>query len=151
MKHFLVVVLTLQLGTVFGQEALWNDLNEKVGALYQQGQYSEAVKSAEEALKIAEETFGDNHPKVALSLNNLAILHRTQNKYTEAESLYRRSLEIFEEAFGPEHPYVAIGLDNLAMLYSDQGKYAEAESLCQRSLAILKKLWAPIILIWLRI
>ncbi len=58
------------------QEKLWNELNEKVNILYEQGRYSEAVKPAEEALKIAENTFGPDHPNVAISLNNLATLYR---------------------------------------------------------------------------
>ena len=55
---------------------------------------------------------GPEHPDVAQSLNNLAVLYHTQSKYAEAEPLYERSLAIKEKALG---------------LYQAQGKYAEAE------------------------
>ena len=35
-----------------------------------------------------QQLLGDNHPHVALSLNNLAGLYRSQGRYTEAEPLY---------------------------------------------------------------
>ena len=99
------------------QEKLWRELNDKVSILYQQGQYSEAVRVAREALKVAEETFGFDHPDVAKSLNNLAEACRVQGKYTEAEPLYKRSLEITEKTLGPDHPQVATVLENMAELY----------------------------------
>jgi tetratricopeptide (TPR) repeat protein len=70
----------------------------KVVMLYQQGSYSEATKVAEEALTIAEKTFGLNHPAVATSLNNLAMLYEAQGKYAEAEPLYKRSMKIRERS-----------------------------------------------------
>ena len=76
---------------------------------------------------------------MAISLNNLAELYRTQGKYAEAEPLYHRSLAILEKALGPEHPDVATSLNSLAALYDTQGKYAEAEPLYQRALAIRAK------------
>ena len=40
-----------------------------------QKQYPDALSVAEEALKVAEDTFGTDHPKVAISLNNIAELY----------------------------------------------------------------------------
>ena len=111
----------------------WERLNEKATSLYEQGQYEEAVKFAKEALKIAEETFGPDHPDVAYSLNNLGELYRTQGKYAEAEPLHKRALAIWEEVLGKDHLDVATSLNNLALLYNTQGKYAEAEPLYQES------------------
>jgi tetratricopeptide (TPR) repeat protein len=84
-----------------GQKKLWEELNAKVTVLYQQGRYSEASNVAEEALKVAEETFGPNHLNVALSLNNLVVLYQDQGKYAEAEPLFKRALEIEEKALPP--------------------------------------------------
>ncbi|NIS69438.1 MAG: tetratricopeptide repeat protein, partial [Proteobacteria bacterium] len=119
----LVVACTV---SIFAQEELWKELNSKVGMLYQQGRYSEAAKVAEEALKVAEKTFGPNHPNVATSLNNLALLYKAQGKYSEAEPLYKRALKIWEKALGKDHPHVAQSLNNLAAIYQAQGRYAEA-------------------------
>ncbi len=57
----------------YAQEALWKELNSKVIKFYQQDQYMEAIDAANEALKVAKKTFGPEHPKVATSLNNLAL------------------------------------------------------------------------------
>ena len=109
---------------------------------YQQGRYGEAEEYFSAALKGAE-NFGPEDPHLATSLNNLAVLYRTQSKYTEAEPLYQRALAIREKALGPEHPHVATSLNNLAFLYYTQGKYAVAEPFYQRSLAIWEKLLGP--------
>ncbi len=90
------------------------------------------------ALKEAEK-FGEQDPRLATSLNNMAELYRIRGEYAEAELLIQRALAIREKALGPEHPYVAPSLNNLAALYRDQGKYAEAEPLYQRALAIREK------------
>ncbi|MBC8521426.1 MAG: tetratricopeptide repeat protein [Methanomicrobia archaeon] len=50
------------------EKTLWYELNDKRGTLYQQGQYSEVTKRAEEALRVAEKTFGSDHSNVATSL-----------------------------------------------------------------------------------
>ena len=126
-KLFVIVMVVLLSASAYAQEALWNELNKKTGTLYQQGQYSEAVKVAEKALKVAEDTFGANHPNVATSLNNLAELYRAQGRYADAEPLYKRALAIQEKALESNHPYVATSLNNLALLYKTQGRYAEAE------------------------
>jgi tetratricopeptide (TPR) repeat protein len=121
------------------QQARWEELNARVQDLYRQGKYAEATSVAQEALRVAEITFGPEDPDVAISLNNLAMLYQDQGKYAEAEPLYERALRIWAKALGPDHPDVALSLNNLAMLYKDQGKYAEAEPLCQRALGIKEK------------
>ena len=56
---------------------------------------------------IREKALGPDHPHVAQSLNNLAVLYQSQGRYAEAEPLYKRALAIREKALGPEHPDVA--------------------------------------------
>ena len=110
-KIVLIMVLLLSFTLpAYAQEKLWKELNDKANNLYQQGRYSEAVSVAKEALKIAEEIFGKDHPGVALSLNNLAELYYSQGKYAEAEPLYKRALEIREKALGKDHTRVATSL-----------------------------------------
>ena len=111
------------------QEKRWQGLTAPADELFKQGKYSDAESVAKEALQLAEVAFGPEHPAVAQSLSNLALLYQAQGKYAEAEPLYRRSLAIREKVLGPEHPDVAQSLNNLAELYRAQGKYAEAEPL----------------------
>jgi tetratricopeptide (TPR) repeat protein len=51
-----------------------------------------------------EEVLGEEHPDMALSLNNLAALYDNQGRYAEAEPLYQRALAIVEKVLGEEHP-----------------------------------------------
>ncbi len=60
------------------------------------------------------QSFGKDHPTVAIRLNNLARLLQATNRLGEAEPLYRRALAIDEASLGKDHPRVAIRLNNLA-------------------------------------
>jgi tetratricopeptide (TPR) repeat protein len=71
-------------------------LNQQGFQLYQQGQYEAAIPLAQRALEIRERLFGADHPDVATSLNNLAVLYHAQGRYSAAEPLYQRSLAIEE-------------------------------------------------------
>ncbi len=123
--------------------ALANQLNQQVTELYQAGRYGEAIPLAAEALAITEQALGPDHPYTAASLNNLALLYRSQGRYPEAEPLYQRALAIREQALGPDHPDTAQSLNNLAVLYESQGRYTEAESLYQHALAITEQALGP--------
>merc|ERR1712137_1015795 len=79
---------------------------------------------------------GENHPAVAATLNNLAVLYGKRGKYKEAEPLCKRALEIREKVLGKDHPDVAKQLNNLALLCQNQGKYEEVERYYQRALEI---------------
>ena len=50
-----------------------------------QGKYAEAEPLFKRALAIREKALGKDHPDVATSLNNLALLYDSQGKYAEAE------------------------------------------------------------------
>ena len=114
-------------------------LVERAEKLQAEGKYGEAAAIWRQVLAIAEQALGPNHPDVANSLNDLALLLKNQGQYAAAEPLYRRSLAIREKALLPDHPAVANSLNNLALLLSDQGQYAAAEPLYRRSLAISEK------------
>jgi tetratricopeptide (TPR) repeat protein len=118
-------------------------LNATAVALLDAGQYAKAEPLLQRALTIWEKVLGPEHPDVATSLNNLALLYRVQGQYAKAEPLYQRALTIWEKALGPEHPDVALSLNNLAGLYQDQGQYAKAEPLYQRALVIAEKALGP--------
>ncbi len=109
---------------------------------YEQGNYVEAVKQTKAALSAAE-AFGPQDPRLATSLNNLAVLYYAQGKYTEAEPLIERALAIREKALGPEHTDVGQSLNNLALLYHAGGRYSEAEPLYKRALAIWENVLGP--------
>jgi tetratricopeptide (TPR) repeat protein len=110
---------------------------------YTLGRYGDAEPILEHALAIRKRALGPEHPDVAKSLNNLALLYEVQGLYAKAEPLLEQSLAILKKALGPEHPDVATSLNNLAELYRAQGLYAKAEPLYRESLAIRKKVLGP--------
>jgi tetratricopeptide (TPR) repeat protein len=132
----LIIALALSLvvaSAVLAQQERWNELNQEAWKLYQEGNYTVATKIAEKSLEVAEKTFGPDHPNVATSLTNLAVLYDSQGKYAEAEPLYLRSLAIWVTRLGPDHPNVATCLNNLAALYRKIGKKEEASKLEERA------------------
>ncbi|MBA4348538.1 MAG: kinesin [Thermodesulfovibrio sp.] len=140
---FLVAILLSQI--VFGEDVIKKELdearklNQKAEKLYSQGRYNEAINYIKMSLDIVEKALGIEHPDVAESLHNLAVLYRLTSRYSEAEPLHKRSLEIYEKTLGKDHPDVATSLNNLAELYRITGRYAEAEPLHKRSLVIREK------------
>ncbi len=99
MKVSARILLTTLLIVLFvvsacAQKTLWNELNDKAATLYQQGRYSEAVNVTKEALKLAENTFGPDHPNVAQSLNNLAEFYKEIGRKDKAKRFEERAKAI---------------------------------------------------------
>ncbi|WP_414756479.1 CHAT domain-containing protein, partial [Anabaena sp. CCY 9910] len=85
------------------------------------GRYAEAEPLFHQALEMRKRLLGQEHPDVATSLNNLALLYNRQGRYAEAEPLFHQALEMRKRLLGQEHPDVATSLNNLAGLYWGQG------------------------------
>jgi tetratricopeptide (TPR) repeat protein len=120
------------------EDMIWPFLG--LGRFYQgQGNYDLAESPYLQALERLKEVLGNDHPHVASSLNNLALLYYHQGRYKEVEPLYLQALEHLKKVLGNEHPYVATSLNNLAELYGNQGHYEEAEPLCLQALELRKK------------
>jgi CHAT domain-containing protein/Tfp pilus assembly protein PilF len=113
-------------------------LAEKAEQLYSEGRYGEAIPLTEQVLDLRQQVLGKNHPDVAISLNDLALLYREQGRYNEAEQLCQQALEIRRTVLGENHPDFATSLISLAGLYQSQGRYSEAEPLFQQALKILR-------------
>ncbi|WP_424100683.1 tetratricopeptide repeat protein [Moorena producens] len=60
-----------------------SQLHQQAIKLFQQGKYSEAIPLAERALEIRQEILGEEHPDVAISLNNLAGFYESQGRYVD--------------------------------------------------------------------
>ena len=121
----------------------FDQLNQQVMQLYEEGQYAQALDSATQSLELARTNFGEDHPDTAASLNNLAMLYKALGDYAAALPLYQRALAICEQVLGPSHPNTATGLNTLAVLYQSLGDYAAALPLYQRALAIYEQVLGP--------
>jgi tetratricopeptide (TPR) repeat protein len=61
---------------------------------------------------------GENHPYVASSLNNLALLYDSQGRYSEAEPLYLEALDLKKQLLGDNHPHTQTFYRNYLMMLS---------------------------------
>jgi tetratricopeptide (TPR) repeat protein len=114
-------------------------LLNQVAVLYlAKSQHHAAEPLMRQALALAEAAYGENHPIVAVALNNLADLLQDTNRLKEAELLMRRALAIDEFALGPKHPNTATRLNNLAQLLRDTNRPEKAEPLLVRVVEILQ-------------
>ena len=134
LRMFLIILLLSAFPTAaYSQKAAYDKLNQQMAELYKKGQYDDAIKVAEEALNVAEKTFGKKHPYVSVSLNNIALLYIAQGEYAKAESLYEQSLKIAEDILGENHPQLISILENMAKCCDELGEYDRATELEQRA------------------
>ena len=118
-------------------------LNKLGTACYQCDDHDAAVRAFTKGLRLLEKTLGNDHPDVATSLNNLAMIHYAMGRFELAEPLYRRALMIDERVLGHDHPGVATDLNNLALLHKKQGNLEAAEPLLKRALSIKERNFDP--------
>ena len=144
-----LALLVLVVGTLlyfitefYSSERVWERRNAAGLAASDKGNYLEAEKELAAALQEAQK-FPPGNPRLAQTLELLAVLYRIQGKFEEAEPYLQWSLGIEEERYGPDHPQVAARLNNLAENYRARGMVAEAEPLYKRTLDIWEKRLGP--------
>ncbi|MFW9784669.1 MAG: tetratricopeptide repeat protein [Candidatus Heimdallarchaeota archaeon] len=116
-------------------------IQDTLGIIYKEiGLYKQGANLVEEALKIRQQMFGNEHIEVAKSLNHLGELHYEKGEYNEAEQLFRKALIIRRKLLGDNHLDIATSLNDLAMALNEQGKRDEAEPLYREALAMNRKL-----------
>lgn len=136
MKPPVFVILLLAFPIASAQEARWAQLSQQVEQLRQRGQASQALPVAQQAVQIAQSTFGPNDRRLGLSLDALGLLYKSLDDLADADSCLRRALAIIKAADGPSSKDAATILLNLADLYADHGRWGEAESDFREALTI---------------
>jgi tetratricopeptide (TPR) repeat protein len=141
---WLIVVVCCTAGPlpVIAQGTRWEHYMTEGVQAYQKGQEVNAEMFYLAALEDVENA-GPEDPRLAATLNTLAVLYHSQRKYTQAEAFYQRVLRLLEQTVGPEHPTLATTLNNLAVVYEAQGEYSRAEPLYQRALTLLEHTLGP--------
>src|SRR5215208_1997080 len=106
------------------------------------GDRSVAERHFMEAIAMGERQFGQEHPSLALALNELSRLYIRQSDFSRAEPVLERLLQIVR-AKGDRHPDVATVLAGLAVARRGLGDDAAAEQLFRHSLQIREQVLAP--------
>jgi len=78
------------------------------------GDYSAARDYFEQALASVLKTYGEDHPHVAVTRNNLGSAWQALGEYQKAIGYFEQALAVFERKLGPEHPYTRGVRGNLA-------------------------------------
>jgi tetratricopeptide (TPR) repeat protein len=68
------------------------------------------------SLKIRLDTLGENHPDVATSYYNIAIVYNSKGDYDNALDYFNKALTIYKSALGDSHPDVADTRNNVKLL-----------------------------------
>ncbi len=99
----------------------------------------ETRELAERAVRIKTAALGADHPEIAESLHNLAVVHFFRGEYLDAKPLWERAVAIRRAALGPDDPEVAKTVNALANLLNVIGEFDQARQLYEEALAIRER------------
>jgi tetratricopeptide (TPR) repeat protein len=95
---------------------------------------------AQQCLKLARATWGEENLSVALALHQTGFAYRDLGDYVKAEAAGREALSLRRKLLGNENPLVADSLNALGNTLLAQGKLKDAEMLHSEALELRQKL-----------
>ena len=95
------------------------------------------------ALRGKEKAWGLEHTSTLDTVNNLAVLYKSQGKMAEAEEMYVRALRGYEKALQSETIPALNTVYNLGLLYCDQGRMEQAKTMLHRAVLGRQKVLGP--------
>ena len=120
------------------QTSLATGLASLAWALDLKGEFAEADTVYHEALAMRRRILGDEHPHVAILLNNLGSMRQKEGRLGEARTLHEEALELRRRIFGNDHDQVAGSLNNLAIVDYYEQDYAGAADAFREALRIFR-------------
>jgi tetratricopeptide (TPR) repeat protein len=88
------------------------------------------------ALELNQRFYGEHHPSVASSLNNLATFHAERGALTTALSEFEAALAINEDIFGQHSSHLIVPLLNIAAVNGILGRHEDALRLEERAVRL---------------
>ena len=104
-------------------------------------QLAEAQAAAHEALKMAEENLGREHPETALVLITVAEIERANNRSESAAALFRRALETLRDASGSDRITLAQAWEGLGNTLFDRQDLSGAERCYQQAISVRERVF----------
>ncbi len=120
-----------------GTALAWRNL---AAVASQRGDASRALELYGWALRLDQQLYGDDDPRVAASLYGLGARHRRLGDPARAEPLLRQALAIYSRSFGADHTKVASVAGSLGLAIHAQGDLAEAREYLEQALATRRRL-----------
>lgn len=97
------------------------------------GKDDQAIPLFEEAIDRKRSEFGNDHPEVAISLDEIGIQYFARNMFVESLEAFEEALRIRVKEVGDSshHPKVAMVLNNIACCNFQMGKHDDALRILQ--------------------
>ncbi|KAL9600032.1 MAG: hypothetical protein Q9179_003359 [Wetmoreana sp. 5 TL-2023] len=108
-------------------ESLIDARSRLAQVLIDQGNYAEAQKLLEDAIKLSQNVHGQEHPLVWYNLELLAIIKGLGESYDEAHNLLAHVISQRKELYGEMHFSTLIARGYYLSLLTQEGYYPEAE------------------------
>jgi tetratricopeptide (TPR) repeat protein len=138
LPHALAVLLRAQAHSV--APGLSGRLADRVGLFFRRrGNLSEARRLLEQAIAFKQRAHTADHPTLATSYSNLALVELEQENLPEALRLSQRALAIDQQAYPADHPTLALGYLNLGLVEQALGNLEEAQRLMHAAIGIFDK------------
>ncbi|NGX31849.1 MAG: Photosystem I assembly protein Ycf3 [Chlamydiae bacterium] len=99
-------------------------------------EFKEALEFFQKALTIRLAKLGNEHPDVASTYGNMALVYDDQGLHDKALEFYQKALDIDLSKLGTDHPDVAAIYNNMGAVYDDQGLHDKALEFYQKALDI---------------
>jgi serine/threonine protein kinase/Tfp pilus assembly protein PilF len=106
-------------------------------------QWALARQTYQRALEVDQRVLGDEHPRVAMHLHNLAVVAQNMGDLKLAETLYHDAIRRKERAYGVGDPQTADAIENYGLLLQREGRLTEAEPLLRSALAMTLSRYGP--------
>ena len=104
--------------------------------LYKLGRFIEARSLLQQGVAVRKRKYGSNHPKLASSYSNLAMMERALGELESPRRLLRKAIAIWKEIYSSSHPILAGAYLNLATVERSYGDYTLASKLIRRAIDI---------------
>jgi len=110
--------------------------------LVELGDFADAEKESQTALKSYRDLFGENLPKdkIGMALHNLAKSLREEGKLPEAERAIRDAMNIYDRLYPDGHTYQVEALEDLGLILKRKGDLQGAADAFRAGMAMGKKL-----------
>jgi serine/threonine-protein kinase len=119
-----------------GSEGIADDMVELGDAYRSLNRRGEALEVYQEALAMYEALDAPPRASVAITRNNVALVHHETGRLAVALPLYERAVAELLDTLGPRHPYTLILQHNLAGFNRTLGRYAIADSIFREVVAV---------------
>ncbi len=120
-----------------------NHLNALTMILVARRDFSGALESANESLRIDRIAHGNDHPDVADDLNNVGMIYASLENYPAAVAPLRESLDVAEARFGVDHFETAVTRANYGTALARTGDVRAGEAQIFQAITALQKASEP--------